>query len=100
MAGPAAGDGNRRRSGAGGVPRVPRPGRRRTKKRSGRLDGVQTGRGDPVVTIADALVARHGLLAGTDVTAAAQLAFLLEASAPKPGNVSPGRHFSDLRYED
>jgi triphosphoribosyl-dephospho-CoA synthase len=32
--------------------------------------------------------------------AAAQLACLLEASAPKPGNVSPGRHFADLRYED
>jgi triphosphoribosyl-dephospho-CoA synthase len=35
-----------------------------------------------------------------DVAAAAQLACLLEASAPKPGNVSPGRHFSDMRYED
>jgi triphosphoribosyl-dephospho-CoA synthase len=35
-----------------------------------------------------------------DVAAAAQLACLLEASAPKPGNVSPGRHFSDARYED
>ena len=35
-----------------------------------------------------------------DVAAAAQLACLLEASAPKPGNVSPGRHFADLRYED
>jgi triphosphoribosyl-dephospho-CoA synthase len=35
-----------------------------------------------------------------DVAAAAQLACLLEASAPKPGNVSPGRHFDDLRYED
>jgi triphosphoribosyl-dephospho-CoA synthase len=35
-----------------------------------------------------------------DVVAAAQLACLLEASAPKPGNVSPGRHFDDLRYED
>ena len=23
-----------------------------------------------------------------------------EASAPKPGNVSPGRHFADARYED
>jgi triphosphoribosyl-dephospho-CoA synthase len=34
------------------------------------------------------------------VAAAAQLACLLEASAPKPGNVSPGRHFADLRYED
>ena len=35
-----------------------------------------------------------------DVAAAAQLACLLEASAPKPGNVSPGRHFRDTRYED
>jgi triphosphoribosyl-dephospho-CoA synthase len=35
-----------------------------------------------------------------EVAAAAQLACLLEASAPKPGNVSPGRHFADLRYED
>jgi triphosphoribosyl-dephospho-CoA synthase len=35
-----------------------------------------------------------------DVVAAAQLACLLEVSAPKPGNVSPGRHFEDLRYED
>ena len=32
-----------------------------------------------------------------DVAAAAQLACLLEASAPKPGNVSPGRHFADTR---
>ncbi len=35
-----------------------------------------------------------------DVGAAAELACLLEASAPKPGNVSPGRPFADLRYED
>jgi triphosphoribosyl-dephospho-CoA synthase len=35
-----------------------------------------------------------------DIAALAQLACLLEASAPKPGNVSPGRHFADLRYED
>jgi triphosphoribosyl-dephospho-CoA synthase len=35
-----------------------------------------------------------------DVAVAAQLACLLEASAPKPGNVSPGRHFADTRYED
>jgi triphosphoribosyl-dephospho-CoA synthase len=35
-----------------------------------------------------------------DVAAFAQLACLLEASAPKPGNVSPGRHFADLTYED
>lgn len=35
-----------------------------------------------------------------NVGVAAQLACLLEVSAPKPGNVSPGRHFADLRYED
>lgn len=35
-----------------------------------------------------------------EVAVAAQLACLLEASAPKPGNVSPGRHFADARYED
>jgi triphosphoribosyl-dephospho-CoA synthase len=34
------------------------------------------------------------------VAIAAQLACLLEASAPKPGNVSPGRHFADARYEE
>jgi triphosphoribosyl-dephospho-CoA synthase len=39
-------------------------------------------------------------LAAADVAAAAQLACLLEASAPKPGNVSPGRHFANARYED
>jgi triphosphoribosyl-dephospho-CoA synthase len=38
--------------------------------------------------------------AAVDVAAAAQLACLLEVSAPKPGNVSPGRHFADTRYED
>ena len=36
----------------------------------------------------------------TDVAIAAQLACLLEVSAPKPGNISPGRAFHDLRYED
>lgn len=35
-----------------------------------------------------------------DIAVLAQLACLLEASAPKPGNVSPGRHFADLTYED
>jgi triphosphoribosyl-dephospho-CoA synthase len=35
-----------------------------------------------------------------EVAAAGQLACLLEASAPKPGNVSPERHFHDTRYED
>lgn len=34
-----------------------------------------------------------------DIATAAQLACLLEVSAPKPGNVSPGRHFADTRYE-
>jgi triphosphoribosyl-dephospho-CoA synthase len=35
-----------------------------------------------------------------DVAAAGQLACLLEVSSPKPGNVSPERHFHDTRYED
>ena len=35
-----------------------------------------------------------------EVAATAQLACLLEASAPKPGNVSPGRPFADVCYED
>jgi triphosphoribosyl-dephospho-CoA synthase len=39
-------------------------------------------------------------VAAADVAIAAQLACLLEASAPKPGNVSPGRHFEEVRYED
>jgi triphosphoribosyl-dephospho-CoA synthase len=37
---------------------------------------------------------------GAEVAAAAQLACLLEVSAPKPGNVSLGRNFHDTRYED
>lgn len=40
------------------------------------------------------------IVEAADVAAAAQLACLLEASAPKPGNVSPGRDFADTRYED
>ncbi len=35
-----------------------------------------------------------------DIAAAAQLACLLEVSAPKPGNVSPGVRFGDTTYED
>lgn len=35
-----------------------------------------------------------------EIATAAQLACLLEASARKPGNVSPGRSFADMRYED
>ena len=41
-----------------------------------------------------------GMWAPADISVAAQLACLLEVSAPKPGNVSPGRHFVDVRYED
>ena len=36
----------------------------------------------------------------SDVASAVQLACLLEVAAPKPGNVSPGRAFGDMRYED
>ena len=39
-------------------------------------------------------------MTGEEIAAAAQLACLLEVSAPKPGNVSPGRHFHDTRFED
>ncbi|HEX4628661.1 MAG TPA: triphosphoribosyl-dephospho-CoA synthase, partial [Gemmatimonadales bacterium] len=39
-------------------------------------------------------------LRGADVAVAAQLACLLEASAPKPGNVSPVTPFHDASYED
>ncbi len=35
-----------------------------------------------------------------EVAALATLACVLEASAPKPGNVTPGRPFRDMRYED
>jgi triphosphoribosyl-dephospho-CoA synthase len=34
------------------------------------------------------------------ISGAAQLACLIEVTAPKPGNVSPGRDFGDTRYED
>jgi triphosphoribosyl-dephospho-CoA synthase len=39
-------------------------------------------------------------LTPAEVGEAAQLACLLEASAPKPGNVSPGLRFHDTSYED
>ena len=52
------------------------------------------------MTSLGAPAASHSVLAAADVATAAQLACLLEASAPKPGNVSPGRHFADFRYED
>lgn len=41
----------------------------------------------------------HRPLSPDSVATAAQLACLLEVSAPKPGNVSPGRHFHDARFE-
>jgi triphosphoribosyl-dephospho-CoA synthase len=37
---------------------------------------------------------------GSELAALATLAAILEASAPKPGNVSPGRPFHDMRFED
>lgn len=40
------------------------------------------------------------MISADRVAAAGQLACLLEVSAPKPGNVSPERHFHDTRYED
>ena len=49
---------------------------------------------------ADIAWAEAGNAKATEVAVAAQLACLLEVSAPKPGNVSPGRAFHDLRYED
>lgn len=36
----------------------------------------------------------------SDVSAMVSIACLLEAGAPKPGNVSPGRPFQDMKYED
>jgi triphosphoribosyl-dephospho-CoA synthase len=36
----------------------------------------------------------------SDVSAMVSIACLLEAGAPKPGNVSPGRPFHDMKYED
>jgi triphosphoribosyl-dephospho-CoA synthase len=40
------------------------------------------------------------LLRRAEIVLLAQAACLLEASAPKPGNVSPGRDFHDTRFED
>ena len=46
------------------------------------------------------LLAHDRRVIAADVGTAAQLACLLEVSAPKPGNVSPGSHFGDTRFED
>src|SRR3954453_501966 len=48
----------------------------------------------------EAVESRGEAIAAEDIAVAAQLACLLEASAPKPGNVSPGRRFADVGYED
>jgi triphosphoribosyl-dephospho-CoA synthase len=50
--------------------------------------------------LAEALLAVDRDHRPLNVGLAAQLACLLEVSAPKPGNVCPGHHFADLRYED
>ena len=52
------------------------------------------------MTPTDAAAAPERVLTVGDITAAAQLACLLEVSAPKPGNVSPGRDFANMRFED
>jgi triphosphoribosyl-dephospho-CoA synthase len=52
------------------------------------------------VTASHAAARSPRAVSGAEIASAAQLACLLEASAPKPGNVSPGRHFVDARYED
>lgn len=39
-------------------------------------------------------------LSSAEIAVLAQAACLVEASTPKPGNVSPGRDFEDTRYED
>ena len=39
-------------------------------------------------------------LSATDIATAAQLACVLEATAPKPGNVSPGSDFHDTAFSD
>ncbi len=49
---------------------------------------------------AAAALARPFTARETEVAAAAQLACLLEARAPKPGNVSPVARFRDATYED
>src|SRR4051794_27315435 len=97
MEGTAGRDGSRCRGRASGTPDRPH--------RCAQIAG-----GAPSMTISDAgkevaesdrpaPIARSSLGA-VDVAIAAQLACLIEASAPKPGNVSPGRHFADARYED
>src|SRR5918995_3951284 len=91
MAGPQGGDRHRYRRGGRRLSCRPRP------------RGCPPGspdRGASGMTNVDAPAIARRTLSAADVAAAAQLACLLEASAPKPGNVSPGLHFHDTRYED
>src|SRR5437879_3398986 len=76
MAGAAAGDGRGRGRGDRGAAGDDRP---RTKGHSG----------------VDSMTPTGGVVTNVDVGAAAQLACLLEVSAPKPGNVSPVFGFAD-----
>ena len=52
---------------------------------------------DVAGAVIDQLVGPRGVSTPDEVAAAGQLACLLEVSAPKPGNVSPGRHFHDTQ---
>jgi triphosphoribosyl-dephospho-CoA synthase len=44
-------------------------------------------------------MSRERLTSLPDIVSAAQLACLLEVSAPKPGNVCPGHRFHDMGIE-
>src|SRR6185295_10265192 len=77
------------------------PGLRAGGQRHPRLEGITRGNRHRRRRPADRLSRRsHRVITPADVAAAGQLACLLEVSAPKPGNVSPERHFHDTRYED
>src|SRR5918995_3743308 len=56
--------------------------------------GAKQGQADPIRTVA-ATVRSAGSVAG-----AAQLACVLEATAEKPGNITPSHDFHDTSYED
>jgi len=53
-----------------------------------------------VIMSAEELTADAAGRRADEVAAAAQLACVLEVTAPKPGNVSPGLPFADSQYED
>src|SRR3989442_1190993 len=72
--------------------------------RSARSDLHRRRRGDRRASprARDGAVSRGGGASAraAEIATAAQLACLLEASAPKPGNVHPGAAFRDTHYED